>query len=190
MNSKLWIKKATSMTLMVAIFATYSMVALAAEGKATGELIVNGTEQVVVNGESAQSGRTIFTSSIIETPAASSATINLGKAGTLELAPSSVATVSFNSDTINLELASGKVTVLNSINGVGVAVAGKTITLNAGETATARQDDDDDTEEKDANWLPFALIFGGAVAGLIFAATRGNNDAQIGGNTVVISPNR
>jgi hypothetical protein len=190
MNSKLWIKRATSTTLMVAIFATYSMVALAVDGKATGELIVNGAEQVTVNGEAVANGRTIFTSSMIATPQASSATLNLGKAGTIVLAPSSVATLSFNAETISLDLTEGKVSVLNSINGVAVNTNGKASVLAAGESASTKQDDDDDTKGGGGDWWAYALIFGGAAAGLLIAATRGENDALIGGSTTVVSPNR
>ena len=186
MNSTLWIKKATSMTLMVAIFATYSMVALAAGGKATGELIVNGAEQVTVNGESVANGRTIFTASTIATPQASSATINLGKAGSIELAPNSTATVAFTGETITLDLGAGKVSVISSMNAVAVNAAGKALVLAPGESAST-QDGDDKTGS--GNWLVYALILGGAAAGLLIAATRGN-DIQLGGTSTVVSPNR
>ena len=187
MNSTLWIKKATSMTLMVAIFATYSMVALAAGGKATGELIVNGAEQVTVNGESVANGRTIFTGSTIATPQASSATISLGKAGSIELAPNSTATVAFTGETITLDLGAGKVSVISSMNAVAVNAAGKALVLAPGESAST-QDDDDKTDS--SNWWVFALILGGAAAGLLIAATRGDNDIQLGGTSTVVSPNR
>jgi len=189
MNSTLWIKKATSMTLMVAIFATYSMVALAAGGKATGELIVNGAEQVTVNGESVANGRTIFTASTIATPQASSATINLGKAGSIELAPNSTATVAFTGETITLDLGAGKVSVISSMNAVAVNAAGKALVLAPGESAST-QDDDDDDKTDSGNWLVFALILGGAAAGLLIAATRGDNDIQLGGTSTVVSPRR
>jgi len=187
MNSTLWIKKATSMTLMVAIFATYSMVALAAGGKATGELIVNGAEQVTVNGELVANGRTIFTGSTIATPQASSATINLGKAGSIELAPNSTATVAFTGESITLDLGAGKVSVLSAMNGVAVNAGGKALVLAPGESAST-QDDDDKTDS--SNWWVFALILGGAAAGLLIAATRGDNDIQLGGTSTVVSPNR
>jgi len=66
MNSKLWIQKALSMCLVVAIIATYSMVALASSEKAAGELLVTGksingeTPFVTVNGETAKTGRSVF----------------------------------------------------------------------------------------------------------------------------------
>ena len=73
MNSKLWIRKALSMCLSVAVLATYSMVALAGPGKAAGELAVSGksvsgeTTFVFVNGEVARSGRSVFSGSTITT---------------------------------------------------------------------------------------------------------------------------
>ena len=40
MNSKLWFHKALTMCLLVAVTATCSMVALAGDGRATGEIVV------------------------------------------------------------------------------------------------------------------------------------------------------
>ena len=71
MNRKLWIRKALSMCLCVALLATYSMVALAGPGKAAGELTVSGKNAngeapfVLVNGETARSGRSVFSGSTI-----------------------------------------------------------------------------------------------------------------------------
>ena len=42
MNSKLWIRKALTMSLTVAIFATYSMVALAGDSRTAGEIVITG----------------------------------------------------------------------------------------------------------------------------------------------------
>ena len=90
MNSKLWIRKALTMCSLVAILATYSMVALASDGKTAGEIVVTGNSAgdasaVTVNGEPVKSGRTIFSSSTISTPEGSGAIINLGKTGRIEL---------------------------------------------------------------------------------------------------------
>ena len=54
MNSKVWIRKAMTMSLTVAIMATYSMVALASDGRAAGEIVITGNTAaaaVTVNGE-------------------------------------------------------------------------------------------------------------------------------------------
>jgi hypothetical protein len=74
MNSKLLIRKALSMCLVVATIATYSMVTLASSERVVGELFVSGknlsgeTAFVKVNGEAAQNGRAVFSSSTIVTP--------------------------------------------------------------------------------------------------------------------------
>ncbi len=190
MNSKLWIRKATSMCLMVAILATYSMVALANGSKASGELIVNGTETVTVNGEAVKSGRTIFTSSMISTQS-SSATINLGTAGIIELAPNTVMTIAFDSNAVNVDLTSGTVTALKSAKGISVIAGGKASVINAGESATtAPAQDKDDDEKKGGAWWLWALVFGGAAAGILIATATGDNDIQLGGNGTVVSPTR
>ena len=190
MNSKVWIKKATSMCLMVAMVATYSMVALASDGKASGELIVNGNNVVTVNGEAAKCGRTIFTSSMISTPESTNAIINLGKAGLIELAPNSSMTVTFDSDTVSANLASGKITVLKSNQSVNVTAMGTSYSLVAGESASAMaKKDDDDDEKKGGAWWLWALVFGGAAAGILIAATA-NDDRQLGGGGTVVSPSR
>jgi hypothetical protein len=200
MNSKLWIQKALSMCLVVAIIATYSMVALASSEKAAGELLVTGksingeTPFVTVNGETAKTGRSVFSSSTIATPENASAVINLGKTGRIELAPNTTFTVNFNEKGITGSLASGTITVLGATNNVGVTMAdGSTVELTAGESASANGRTAD-RESKKANtggqaWWIWAAIFGGAAAGIIWATTS-NNGLQLGGTATVASPNR
>lgn len=198
MNSKLWIQKALSMCLVVAIIATYSMVALASSPKAAGELLVTGksingeTPFVTVNGETAKTGRSVFSSSTIATPENASAIINLGKTGRIELAPNTTFTVNFNEKGINGSLASGKITVLGAASSVGVKMAdGSTVELTTGESATTagKAQDDDDDEKGGAAWWIWAAIFGGAAVAVIWTATSGNG-LQIGGSATVASPNR
>lgn len=200
MNSKLWIKKALSTCLMVATIATYSLVALANSDKVAGELLVTGkningeTSFVKVNGEAAQSGRSIFSSSTIATPENVNAVINLGKLGKLELAPNTTLNLSFDEKGISGDLLAGRVTVLNASESVNVTtLGGKTAQLNAGESATANaaaQDDDDDTNGNSSSYFIWALVLGGAAAGLIIAATTDNNNVQLGGGATVVSPTR
>lgn len=193
MNSKLWIRKALSLCLSVAILATYSMVALANTGKVAGELLTTGpnASSVTVNGEMAKPGRSIFSSSTIITPENANAVINLGKLGKISLAPNSTATLSFNEKGISGDLAAGKLTVLNAANAVSVTTLdGTTLLLNSGEAALANgraQADDDDGGGM--AWWGFALIFGGAAVGILWAATRDGN-ADLGGGGTVISPVR
>jgi len=191
MNSKVWIRKALSMCLTVAIIATYSMVALAGTEKVAGELLVSGKNIVKVNGEAAQNGRSIFSSSTIATPKEAGAIINLGKIGKIQLAPDTTLSLSFSEKGISGDLLSGRVTVLSASHAVTIKmIDGKILNLNVGESAAsnAKQDDDDD-DDKGFGWWWWALVFGGAVAGVVYVATSDSNTA-LGGSTTVFSPNR
>ncbi len=200
MNSKVWIRKALSMCLVVATLATYSMVALAGSERVAGELsvsgkIVNGeTPFVKVNGEAAQSGRSIFSSSTIATPENASATVNIGKIGKIELAPNTTLALSFDEKGINGDLLAGRVTVLNSSDTVNIKTLDGTIAkLNAGSSAIATgkvQDDDDSDNDGGSAVLIWAVILGGAAVGIIIAATTDNNRIAVGGNSLVVSPTR
>lgn len=196
MNSKLWIRKALSLCLVVATMTTYSMVTLANSGKMTGELLISGGEDsfVKVNGETAQNGRSIFSSSTIVTPNATNAIINLGKLGKIELAPDTTLALSFNETGISGDLLAGRVTVLNASDTVSIKTLNGTTKLNAGESAVATvgkaQDDDDNDGFGGGASLVWLLVLGGAAAGIIIAATSDNNRVSIGGNTTVISPTR
>lgn len=200
MNSKLWIRKALSTCLVVATIATYSMVTLANTDKFAGELLVSGkavsgqTPSVKVNGETAQSGRSIFTASTIATPDNASATINLGKAGKIELAPNTIVSVNFNDNNINGELVAGRITVLNSSESVSIkSPNGKIAMLNVGESVDAAQtgaQTDDDNDDNGGGFLIYAIILGGAAAAIILAATTDNNRIALGGGTTVVSTTR
>ena len=196
MNSKVWFRRTLSSGLMVAILATYSMVALASPAAAVGELTIsatgNGSPNVTVNGETARSGRSIFSSSVISTPENASAVINLGKAGSIELAPNSTFAVSFDSSSINGDLTKGTLTVLGASAPVNVkTVSGEMAKLNAGESASAtgKKKDDDDSHGGAAWWL-WAVVFGGAAAGILIATTQNDNNVQLGGSAVTVSPTR
>lgn len=197
MNSKLWIRRALSMCLMVAVFATYSMIALAGTDRIAGELTVTGDlsngESVTVNGESASSGRSIFSSSVIATPPSSGAVINLGKGRTLELAPNTNFTVTFDDKSVSGDLSSGKLTLLGSASSIDIkTLTGKVVKLNAGESVTAsgKAQDDDDDDDGGAAWWAWAAVFGGAAALILIAAVNADNRADLGGTATTVSPNR
>jgi hypothetical protein len=198
MNSKLWIRKALSMCLGVAVLATYSMVALAGPGKAAGELavsgkIVNGEAPFVfVNGEVARSGRSVFSGSTITTSESTNAVINLSKLGKIELAPNTVLNVTFDDKGIFGDLTSGTVTVLGAAENVNIkTLNGKTVQLAAGQSVSAsgRQDDDDDDDDGGAAWWAWGGIFAGAAVIIIWTALS-DSDIETGQNSTVISPTR
>ena len=195
MNSKTLIQKALSLCLMVAIYATYSMVTLASTERIAGELLISGkNSSVTVNGETAQNGRSIFSASTITTPENASAIINVGKIGKVELAPNTTLNISFTDKGINGDLLNGKVTVLGANQAVNIKnTDGKTVKLNAGESLMAgklKKDDDDDDKAGGAAWWVWAAIFGGAAAAIVIAATTNNDRIALGGGTVVVSPSR
>ena len=199
MNSKLWIRKALSMCLCVAILATYSMVALANSGKIAGELMVSGNSVngeapfAMVNGETAKSGRSIFSSSTITTPDSARAVINLGKLGKIELAPGTSLAVSFDENGISGDLSAGKIKVLGTTESVSIKTAdGNIVKLTAGQSVSAsgRQDKDDDDDASGPAWWVWAVVFGGAAAGILYAAIKADSRADLGGNGTVISPSR
>ncbi len=160
MNSKLS-RKALSACLIVALYVTYSMVAFASTDKLAGELIVSGKTTVTVNGETAQTGRSIFSTSTITTPENTTATINLGRTGKVELAPNSSMTVNFDQNSISGNLTAGSVTVIGSadttsaittVNGtVNSATAGNTFTVNAKNAAQSKDDYEDCSGDTDNN---------------------------------------
>ena len=200
MNSKLWIRKALSLCLSVAILATYSMVALAGPGKVAGELTVSGKDIngeapfVLVNGEAARNGRSIFSASTLTTSDTTGAVVNLGKLGKVQLAPSTVLTLTFDEATgISGNLTSGVVSVFGTTDKVSIkTLDGNTVHLSAGQSVAASgkvQDDDDDDDNGGAAWWIWAGVFGGAAAILIWAGTR-NDDLDFGGNPTVVSPTR
>ncbi len=199
MNSKLWIRKALSTCLVIATILTYSMVTLANSEKIAGEILVTGKNAggqmpfVKVNGEVAQSGRSIFSSSTIATPENAGAIISLGKVGKIELAPNTTLALSFSEKGMSGDLTTGRVIVLNAADSVIInTVSGKSVTLNSGESASAVNAQQDDTNDDDGGsaGLLYALILGGAAVAIIIAARTDNNNIQLGGGSTVISPTR
>lgn len=199
MNSKLWIRKALSMCLCVAILATYSMVALAGPRKVAGELTVSGKDVsgeapfVLVNGEAAKSGRSIFSASTVTTSEGATALINLGKLGKVELAPSTVLNLTFDEAGVSGDLASGTVSVLGTSDKVSIkTLDGKIVQLASGQSVSASgklQDDDDDDDDAGAAWWIWAAVFGGASVVILWTALK-DNDIAIGSGGTVISPTR
>jgi len=200
MNRKQFIHKALTMCLLMTIIATYSMVAFAGTGSAVGELMVTGGNSagdasfVTVNGEPAKSGRSVSSSSTITTPEGMTAIVNFGKLGKIEIGPNTTFALTAENNAIGGQLASGSITVLNAAKNVGVKTAnGEVVQLNAGETASATPGSGVAKKQtagaSSGDWWIYALIFGGAAVGIIWAATT-DNDSNIGGSSTTSSPIR
>lgn len=156
MSKTLWVRKTIAASLASAVVMTSSMFALAAPDNQPqlGELTVSGAPAdgdvpfVSVNGERAFTGRSIKSSTTITTPATSSATINLGKLGRVEVAPNSNFVLDFNEKGISGNLVAGNVRVVGSDNSensiqtkdslvVANQTGDKAFTVNALENATS-----------------------------------------------------
>lgn len=194
MDNKLWIRKALSMCLVVTIIATYSMTALANSERVAGEILISGNNIngqspfVKVNGETVQSGRSIFSASTIVTPDNAGAIINLGKIGKIELAPNTTLALSFSQKGINGDLLNGRVTVLSAADSVNITtIDGNLVNLSVGESATATGGKAQTGGSGSNLSLLIAVgVIAASLAGVIIAATNGNTVG--GGNPV--SPTR
>ncbi len=184
-NIKRFALKAFTIGVLSTIIVTGSMVTLASSNRPVGELLVNGNQVVengvvTVNGEAAKSGRTIFSSSTITTPETSSATLNLGKAGKLQLAPGTTFVVNVAGNTVSGDLRTGSVTVLNALQSVGVStLGGETVILNSGETASATSTSASKAAKPGPgglDWAIWAAIIGGAAAAIIIAVVVSDDD--------------
>jgi predicted secreted protein len=107
------------------------MMTFAAPSKSLmGELIVSGGAEVTINGETANTGRTVFSSNTITTPANASATINLGKLGQIDLAPNSSINLTFSENAISGTLLNGRVKV-SGANEIAANIQTKTASVVA-----------------------------------------------------------
>lgn len=176
--------KAATVGVIFAFIVSGSLVTLAASTKPVGEIMVTGAKvdgaSVTVNGEPADTGRTIFSSSTISTPEGSSALINLGKAGRIQLAPGSTFVIDVEDNAVKGNLTAGSLTVLNSAQPVGVkTLTGDVVTLSSGETASASSGSSSKKAKPGPgglDWWVWAAIIGGAPAAVIIFATRDDNN--------------
>lgn len=129
------IRKSITLLTTVAVWSAFSMAVLAAPGDVMGEITVNG--QVTVNGQSVVSNTTLTTGSSVTTGANSSATINLGKNGRVEVLSDSSLTLKFTDNSIVGMLTAGKVRVSNAA-GIAATVTTRNSTVigDAGQANT------------------------------------------------------
>ncbi|MEQ1643372.1 MAG: hypothetical protein ABL959_08035, partial [Pyrinomonadaceae bacterium] len=118
--------------------------------------------------------------STITTPDGVSVVLNMGKAGKIELAPNTTFSIDGDGNVAQGNLTAGNVSVLNGTQGISIkTLSGDTVTLNAGETASANSS----TSSKAAkpgpgglDWWYWAAIIGGATAVVIIIATRDDDN--------------
>jgi hypothetical protein len=192
------IRNFVASSLAIAIFTTSSMVALGTPDRPLmGELTITGTSGVSVNGERAASGRSISSSSVVATLADSSAVINLGKIGRIELAPNSSLSLNFDEKTISGSINDGSVKVSSApgvevklatkageitneasqLNVFSVDTAGKIVTESGQQTGgqqTGGQTSDDITDHE--AFIPVAILLGVAAVTIVYLATTQEDD--------------
>jgi len=113
MRKSSFFSQSVSLVAIIAILTTFSTVSLALESFSAGELSVAG--QVSVNGVTVTSNTTIVSGSVIVVGANSSATLNLGKSGKVELMANSSANITFSGSEIIAVMNSGKIRVLSTV---------------------------------------------------------------------------
>lgn len=128
MLGKNLINRAITLFTAVAVWSAFSMIAFAAPNDAMGEITSSG--QVTVNGQSVVSSSTLISGSTIVTGTNSSAIVNLGKNGRVEVLSDSSVTLKFTENTIVGMLVAGKVRV-SSTAGVGTTVTTRNATVIA-----------------------------------------------------------
>lgn len=132
MLGKNLIRKSFTFLTAFAVWSAFSMIAIAAPGDTMGEITVSG--QVSVNGQPAISNSTITSGNTIVTGANSTATINLGKNGRVEILSDSNFTLRFSNNSIVGSLNAGKVRISNA-PGVATSVSTRnsTVVADAGQ---------------------------------------------------------
>ena len=149
----------------------------ALSGLTLGRLTINGDQPILVNGNSANSGTTIFSGSQLQTPAGVDATVQLGAAGKLYIQPNTNLTVTFNSGSVDVNVATGKAFVAANA-GVTSSVTtpdGKTSTSvgGAGSAPSPRPGYEDwSNEAKTVFWL---VIIGGVIFTIVCIAKCGDD---------------
>jgi hypothetical protein len=179
-------RRGTTLVLVASIFATFSMIAFAAPGQAVGVLTVSGRSSdpdasVTINGEAAKSGRTLFSSGLITTPEGLTATLNLGKAGRIQIEPNSVFSLNVVGDAVGGQVTAGNVTVVESGSTVSILnAAGESVSLGAGETAAANSASSSKKAKPGPgglDWWYWAAIAGGVTAVIIAVAVSDDNNS-------------
>lgn len=198
------LRNITAACLALVILTTSSMIALAGTDKkslmgeitVSGQMTNGGAASVLLNGESAFTGRTFFSAGTIATPENVNSTVSLGKLGSISLSPNTTLSLSFTDKTISGTLSAGEIRVSNA-EGVEVKIqtnAGlvtnesnlaKTYTVTA--ESAARQDDKDADGNSPVGPI---IVFGGIVAAAVILVLLHNRDKDNNAGDVSISPIR
>jgi hypothetical protein len=158
-----------------------------------GRLTTFGAGKVAVNGSIVPSGTTVLSGSQLQTSETAGATISLGAIGKLDLAPKTKVTLVFDQNSISVNVASGEANLTTSedVTGSLVTSDGKTLTTDGKSASSVGTGT---YAGNSGNPLPqggnscrianipcalfWAMVGGGTLVAVLFAATRGNNPSQ------------
>lgn len=137
-------KRAAKLSALVLAFAlvSLSVVPAWAAPQLSGKLLTTNSLPVLVNGNSANSGATITSGTLIATPDTVSATIQIPGLGEVELAPGSIATLEFSNGMLKVTLKKGCVISRGNVNTRSSVVdeTGKTLPITGSNTNPAMSD--------------------------------------------------
>ena len=177
-----------SFLVLLTLTISFSMVSLAAT-RPVGELTVRPVQtvdgaSVIVDGQIAASGRTVFASSVIVTPDEFGATLNLGRLGKIDLGPATRFVLSKDGDDVLGDLHSGTVTAFGS-QPIAVRTAnGSVVRLEVGQSVNA--DSSAPAQTKSSSSFPawgWAAIIGVVVGVTVIALAAGGGGGNNNNNT-------
>src|SRR2546423_5522023 len=134
-----------------------------------GKLSTRGNRAIVVNGNNTEAGASILDGATIETPDGTGATISLGALGEIDLAPNTVAVISFSNGQVKVTLKRG-CAIVRSKQGVNGSIE-----TPDGTTIPADQPDSENRKRAD---VCFPL---GATTPVVNAGAAANAGAGAGG---------
>jgi hypothetical protein len=181
------LRNITAACLAMVIFTTSSMIALAGTGNKSlmGEITVSGQNVngnapfVLLNGESAFTGRTFFSNGTIVTPEAVTSTVKLGKLGYVVLSPNTSLTLILDEKTISGTLSAGQAKVFNA-DGVDVKIQSLgNATTSVMPVSKAAQDDDDNGWWSGDATGPILVFAGIVAAAVILVAVNDDDDNRV-----------
>lgn len=129
------IRKSITLLTAIAVWSAFSIAVIAAPTDAMGEITISGN--VTVNGQSVVSNSTLASGGTIVTGANSSAIVNLGKNGRVEVLSDSSLTLKFTDNSIIGMLMAGKVRVSNAAGvATSVTTRNSTVIADSGQANT------------------------------------------------------
>jgi hypothetical protein len=137
--------KVISALAAVCVFQVYVLAGASAPNSLVlGRLMLAGTESILVNGNSANSGTTIISGSQLQTPADVNATVQLGTAGKLYIQPSTNLTVTFDKTNVNVKVTEGTAFVATNAGVKSSVTTPDGMTTTGDPAAPPVPDDTDD----------------------------------------------